>query len=136
MSRTTEPKRSVPYVSDYQETLVPYRFDHDSGHAILASSGGFRHFLLRDILPVMKNQGHPGTELQTSDWEQRFDRAGLGELIEALKQGFKPVQPLAAQILWFAQPAFGLFGRADAIGELARSLADDNDHSVDHVQHG
>jgi hypothetical protein len=84
----------------------------------------------------MENQGLPGTELPHPGWEQRLEQAGLGELFGALKQGFKPLQPLAAQLLWFAQPGFALFGRADAIGALASSLADDGDPAPDHVQHG
>jgi len=84
----------------------------------------------------MDNQDQPGAELLHQRWEQRLEQAGLGELMRALKQGLKPLQPLAAQFLWFAQPGFALFGQAAAIDALASTLADDGDPSPDHIQHG
>lgn len=54
------------------------------------------------------------------EWRQRLDSAGLGGLADGLGYALRPLGLLAAQFLWFSQPAFGLFGR----GELAESLAE------------
>ena len=55
-------------------------------------------------------------------WEARADAMGLAGLLGALRDGFKPLAPVAAQLLWVAQPTVALFGEADAISALANLL--------------
>jgi hypothetical protein len=55
-------------------------------------------------------------------WQSRADQAGLAGVAEALREGLRPLAPLAAQVLWVAQPSFALFGEADAISALADLL--------------
>jgi len=64
-----------------------------------------------------------------NDWLERVERwrelaneAGLGGIIDSLGAAFQPLSPLAAQLLWIAQPTLGLFGEAENIGELADLL--------------
>jgi hypothetical protein len=57
-------------------------------------------------------------------WRERLDQAGLGGLADGLQQGLRPLGPLAAQVLWFSQPGFALFGQYEAIGGLADLLDD------------
>jgi hypothetical protein len=57
-------------------------------------------------------------------WRARLEQAGLGGLAEGLEHGLRPLGPLAAQILWFSQPGFALFGQYEAIGGLADLLED------------
>ena len=70
------------------------------------------------------------TELKASwekrlrGWRARLDEAGLGGLAAGLQAGLKPLGPLAAQLLWFSQPGFALFGQSDSIGALADLLED------------
>lgn len=65
----------------------------------------------------------------------RLDEAGLGGLADGLEHGLKPLGPLAAQLLWFSQPGFALFGQYESIGGLADLLEDlpgepDSDHTT------
>jgi hypothetical protein len=39
-----------------------------------------------------------------------------------MQEGLRPLFPVAAQLLWVAQPTFSLFGEAEAIGALAGLL--------------
>ena len=55
-------------------------------------------------------------------WEARAQDAGLAGLVESLRDGLQPLAPLAAQVLWVAQPTAALFGEADAVGALADLL--------------
>jgi hypothetical protein len=61
-------------------------------------------------------------------WQNRLVNAGLGEIAQAMGQAFTPLAPFAAQILWFTQPGFALFGQSEAIHSLAE-LLDANDSS-------
>ena len=56
------------------------------------------------------------------NWRAQLDQAGLGGLVDGLEQALGPLGPLAAQVLWFSQPGFGLFGQYESIGELANLL--------------
>jgi hypothetical protein len=79
-------------------------------------------------------------------WQQRLrrfrarlDQAGLGGLADGLETGLKPLGPLAAQLLWFSQPGFALFGGYESIGGLADLLEDlptgpGQDQSTGHEQ--
>jgi hypothetical protein len=64
-------------------------------------------------------------------WRTRLDQAGLGGLADGLERGLKPLGPLAAQLLWFSQPGFALFGQYDSIGGLADLLEDLPDQPED-----
>jgi hypothetical protein len=55
-------------------------------------------------------------------WQRYLSDAGLGEIAGAISQAFKPLAPFAAQVLWFSQPAFALFGQFEAISSLAELL--------------
>lgn len=59
----------------------------------------------------------------TQTWEERIDAAGLTDLVYAVRTAMHPLAPLAAQFLWFVQPAFALFGKYQIAGELAETLA-------------
>jgi hypothetical protein len=56
------------------------------------------------------------------DWERSAEIAGLGGLVSSLKDAAQPFAPVAAQLLWVAQPTLGLFTEAEAIGALAELL--------------
>ncbi len=55
-------------------------------------------------------------------WQRRLADAGLGEIAQAVGPAFKPLAPFAAQVLWFTQPGFALFGHSEAIDALAEML--------------
>ncbi|HEC24124.1 MAG TPA: hypothetical protein ENI95_14525 [Chloroflexi bacterium] len=55
-------------------------------------------------------------------WEERLSEAGLLGVARPLSEALRPLAPLLAQFLWIAQPAFGLFGQAGAVGALAELL--------------
>ena len=55
-------------------------------------------------------------------WQNRLADAGLGEITQAVGQALKPLAPFAAQMLWFTQPGFALFGHSEAIHTLAEML--------------
>jgi len=55
-------------------------------------------------------------------WQHRAEQAGLGDISSAVMEALQPLAPLAAQLLWVAQPTFGLIGRGAAIGALAEML--------------
>lgn len=64
-------------------------------------------------------------------WEARADAMGLAGLWGALRDGFKPLAPVAAQLLWITQPTMALFGEADSISALADLLEHpDSEHPV------
>ena len=52
----------------------------------------------------------------------RADAAGLGGVAEAATSALRPLSPVAAQLLWIAQPVSSVFGGAEAIGALAQIL--------------
>jgi hypothetical protein len=56
------------------------------------------------------------------NWRQRAEEAGLGDVSSAVMEALQPLAPLAAQVLWVAQPTFSLIGRGAAVGALAEML--------------
>ncbi len=57
-------------------------------------------------------------------WEERLDQSGLGGLVLSIIHAMRPAAPIAANLLWIAQPAFAMFGRAEEIEALANRLSD------------
>lgn len=47
---------------------------------------------------------------------------GWTDSVVMLLDAIEPLGPLAAQLLWVTQPAAGLFGAHDTLGEIARAL--------------
>lgn len=74
---------------------------------------------------VMDSHTNPRREQVGQRWVERLEAAGLGGLWGALHEGLKPLGPLAAQLIWFAQPGLALFGQSDPAGELAALLNGD-----------
>jgi hypothetical protein len=58
--------------------------------------------------------------LQT--WEDRIEAAGLGGITRAILDAAQPLIPLLAQLIWFAQPVFGMIGQDESVGILAEML--------------
>ncbi len=61
---------------------------------------------------------------RVEQWQHRAADAGLLGVMTAIQEGLRPLAPLAAQLLWVAQPTFRLFGETDAIEALAALLND------------
>ena len=80
----------------------------------------------------MSNQG-TGSRQQwlnrAAAWEQRASDAGLAAVFVSLRDALTPLAPIAAQLLWVAQPTFRLFGEADSIGALADLLEQPTAHT-------
>jgi hypothetical protein len=55
-------------------------------------------------------------------WQGHADQAGLGGVSRTVLEALQPLAPLAAQLLWVAQPTFSLIGRGAAVGALAEML--------------
>ena len=77
----------------------------------------------------MDSQADQRREQIADRWSQRMEDAGLGGLWGAVRDGLKPLGPLAAQLIWFAQPGLALFGQSDPAGELAALLNGDFESS-------
>ena len=77
----------------------------------------------------MDSQAESHREQIAKKWSERLEAAGLGGLWGALRDGLKPLGPLAAQLIWFAQPGLALFGQSDPAGDLAALLNGDLDSS-------
>ena len=77
----------------------------------------------------MDSQADQRREQIAERWSHRLEDAGLGGLWGALRDGLKPLAPLAAQLIWFAQPGLALFGQSDPAGELAALLNGDLESS-------
>ena len=75
----------------------------------------------------MDSQADIRREQIAERWSQRLEAAGLGGLWGAVREGLKPLGPLAAQLIWFAQPGLALFGQSDPAGDLAALLNGDLD---------
>ena len=65
---------------------------------------------------------------RAAEWEQRASDAGLAGVYSTLRDALMPLGPVAAQLLWVAQPTLGLFGDADSIGALADLLEQPASH--------
>jgi hypothetical protein len=50
--------------------------------------------------------------------------AGLDGIAQAFALALRPLGPVVAQVLWFAQPGLGLIGQAEAASALADLLDD------------
>jgi hypothetical protein len=59
-----------------------------------------------------------------TSWENRLNQSGLGGLVHSILDAMRPAAPIAASLLWIAQPAFAMFGRAEEIESLANRLND------------
>jgi hypothetical protein len=57
-------------------------------------------------------------------WQFRLDDTGLSGVASAFSDAFRPLGPVAAQLLWISQPGFALFGQYDSIDGLANLLND------------
>lgn len=55
-------------------------------------------------------------------WRVRFADLGLESLLGAFGEALRPLGPLAAQVLWVAQPTLGVLG--GSLSEEAGTLAD------------
>lgn len=55
---------------------------------------------------------------------QQITQSGLGDVAGALKAAFVPLAPVAAELVWLAQPVFALFGESAAIDALADLLTE------------
>lgn len=55
------------------------------------------------------------------NWRERAAEVGLDGLLSALAQVMRPLGPLAAQVLWVAQPTLGMF--SGELSEDANALA-------------
>jgi hypothetical protein len=77
----------------------------------------------------MDSQADTRREQIAERWNKRLEAAGLGGLWGAVRDGLKPLGPLAAQLIWFAQPGLGLFGQSGPAGDLAALLNGDFDLS-------
>lgn len=75
----------------------------------------------------MDSQAETRREQIAEKWSQRLDAAGLGGLWGVVRDGLKPLGPLAAQLIWFAQPGLALFGQSDPASDLAALLNGDLD---------
>ena len=74
---------------------------------------------------AMSNQG-TGSRQQwlqrAAAWEQRASDVGLSGVYTSLREALTPLGPVAAQLLWVAQPTFELLGESNSIGALADLL--------------
>lgn len=55
-------------------------------------------------------------------WRNHIERLGLTGLVENLLTISSPLAPIGAQLLYVAQPMFGLFGQAERVDEWAKLL--------------
>jgi hypothetical protein len=70
------------------------------------------------------------------NWRQRAEKAGLGDVASAVMEALQPLAPLAAQVLWVAQPTFSLIGRGVAVGALAEMLENPGGGSGERFENG
>jgi hypothetical protein len=56
------------------------------------------------------------------NWIDQARQRGLGGALGLALDVLQPLGPLAAQLLWVAQPAASLFGWRQTVGGLARAL--------------
>jgi len=72
-------------------------------------------------------------EPSETDWIQQARQRGWLPTIRALLDVIEPLGPLASQVLWVAQPAAGLFGMRDVVGDIAQAL--EAPDGVDRLRH-
>ncbi len=70
--------------------------------------------------------GHSRWAERATRWHRRLAELGLDGLLVALGQALRPVGPLAAQVLWVAQPTLSIFSTSLSrdTGALADLLYD------------
>ena len=63
---------------------------------------------------------------RVTNWQEQVADIGLDGLLTALVQTARPLGPLAAQLLWVAQPTLNVFSThvSDDAGSLASLLED------------
>jgi hypothetical protein len=59
---------------------------------------------------------------QPPGWIQQIRARGLGPTVHTALDVLEPLGPLGAQMVWIAQPLFGLFVPTEALDDLARAL--------------
>ncbi len=59
-----------------------------------------------------------------NDWVEAINARGLGSAFRTVLDVLTPLGPLAAQLLYVAQPVTGLFGWGDAVANFAHTLED------------
>ena len=82
---------------------------------------------------MVLDDAHERWRRRAGAWRARLADLGLDGLLVSLAQAARPLGPLAAQVLWVAQPTLDLFG-----GDLSReagALADllDDPAALDHL---
>jgi hypothetical protein len=60
---------------------------------------------------------------------------GLTPLNSVLWEAFRPLGPLAVNLLWFSQPGFALFGKAEWVDRLAALLENPEADQTDSGKH-
>lgn len=75
---------------------------------------------------MISDEGHERWIRRARTWQDRLADLGLESLIDALANVARPLAPLAAQVLWVAQPALGALhgGLSQEAGDLAELLHD------------
>lgn len=66
------------------------------------------------------------------NWIDQARQRGLGGVLGLAFDVLEPLGPLAAQLLWVAQPAASLFGWRQTVGGLARALEEPG--GLDHLR--
>lgn len=59
-----------------------------------------------------------------NDWIDNIKARGLGGALRITLDALSPLSPLAAQLLYIAQPVCGLWGWHGRVGAIARTLED------------
>lgn len=67
-------------------------------------------------------QPHDSDQPSGHDWTRQAHARGLSGALCLALDVLEPLGPLAAQLLWMAQPAAALFGWRQAVGGLAHAL--------------
>jgi hypothetical protein len=57
-----------------------------------------------------------------SEWIRAAKARGLGDVLSVALDVLEPLGLLGAQVLWVLQPALGIFGMREAVGDLAEAL--------------
>jgi hypothetical protein len=60
--------------------------------------------------------------MNEADWIQQAKSRGFGGALRLMLDALEPVGPLAAQLIWVAQPTLRLFGTGEIWGHIAHAL--------------
>lgn len=78
-----------------------------------------------DNKPVEDNKPVDDNNIVDGDsWLEDIKARGLGGALRITFDALSPLSPLAAQLLYIAQPVCGLWGWHGRVGEIARALED------------